>query len=234
MFHVDESADHLHHLHGGVLVDARDAAAASTRLDEIVLQAHLGSLCSWGAELHMTDIISCRKSWRGPLEERSNVVRQAIQVLATHNIEVISHGAELRAVRSRYGDQFDPYRWEFSNLLERLNERLRARDEYAVVIADHHATHRDRLQQDVIDARTGGTGGYRNQVLDRVVDTAHFVDSRLSRMTQLADLVVYTLRRRRSIPVEADQRADALQNELVDLITNAIPDPRAKYNTIRR
>lgn len=234
MFHVDESADQLHHLHSGVLVDARDAAAASKRLDEIVVQAHLDRLCSWGAELHATDIINKRQSWRGPLEERANVIRQALQVLAAHNIEVISHGAELSAVRKRYGDQFDPYLWEFSNLLERLNERLRARDEYAVVIADHHATHRDRLQQNVIDARTRGTGGYRNQVLDRIVDTAHFVDSRLSRMTQLADLVVYTLRRRRSIPVETDQRAEVIQTELVDLIIAAIPDPRAKYNTIRR
>lgn len=37
-------------------------------------------------------------------------------------------------VCKRYGKDFDPYRWEFMNLLERLNERLRARDECAVVM----------------------------------------------------------------------------------------------------
>jgi len=180
MFHVDESADRRYHFHGGVLVDARDAAAASEELDSIVEEAHDAGLCRWNAELHAADIFSARGGWKGPVSDRAAVFRKALEVLKPHNIEVIAHGANLKALRKRYSRSFDPYRWEFSNMLERLNERLRVRDEYAVVIADHHAVHRDRVQQDVIDSRFYGTGGYRHQKLTRIVDTAHFVDSKLS------------------------------------------------------
>lgn len=233
MFHVDESADCSHHFHGGVLLDAADAAIASVELDAIISQAFSAGLCQWDAELHATDIFSGRNDWTGPVEDRAEVFRASLEVLSRHNLEVIAHGAALHSVRKRYGAQHDPYRWEFSNMLERLNERLGDRDEYAVVIADHHACHRDQLQKYVINARLSGTGGYRNQKLERIVDTAHFVDSKLSRMTQLADLVVFILRRRTSIPKEADPRAEALQAELARLVTGAIPDPRLKYMTVR-
>jgi len=52
-------------------------------------------------------------------------------------------------------------------------------------------------------------------------------------MTQLADLVVFTLRRRQSIPVETDPRAEAVQAELVRLVIEAIPDPKGQYRTVR-
>lgn len=233
MFHVDESVDGRHHFHGGVLAEARDAAAAANELDTIVEDANDAGMCKWGAELHAADLFSARNGWKGSVDDRAAVFRKALEVLAPHNIEVIAHGANLRAMRKRYGNGFDPYRWEFSNLLERLNERLRVRDEYAVVIADHHAKHRDQIQKDVIASRSYGTGGYRHQKLTRIVDTAHFVDSRLSRMTQLADLVVFTLRRRETVPTEADRRAEALQAELFRLVHEAIPDPKGQYCTVR-
>lgn len=233
MFHVDESADEHFHFHAGVLVEARDAAKASDRLDDIVEAACDARLCRSNAELHAADIIAGKNGWKGPVDGRIDVMRKALGVLGPHHIEVIAHGADLAKVRKRYGKKFDPYRWEFMNLLERLNERLSARDEYAVVIADQHAQHRERVQKDVIDSRVYGTGGYRNQLLTRIVDTAHFVDSHLSRMTQLADLVVSILRRRASFPTEHDPRAEAVNAELYDLVFDAIPDPKAKYRTVR-
>src|SRR5690606_5275601 len=131
------------------------------------------------AELHADHIFHGRDGWKGSVSDRATVFLKALEVLRRHDIEVIAHGANLRSLRKTYGASFDPYRWEFRNMLERLNERLRTRDEYAVVIADHHAKYRTRIQQDVIDCRSNGTGGYRDQKLTRIVDTAHFVDSRL-------------------------------------------------------
>lgn len=234
MFHVDESADVLNHFHGGVLVDARDAAKASRMLDEIVWDASDKGACRYKAELHAADIVARRGDWRkATIDQAIDVYRRALGVLRTCNVEVIAHGANLSAVQARYGAPFDPYLWEFRNLLERLNERLIALDDYAVVIADHHAAHRNRLQRDVISCREMGTGGYRDQKLLRIVDTAHFVDSRLSRMTQLADLVVFVLRRRRRIPTENDRRAEQAWAELDSLVWRAVPSPTRKYVTVR-
>lgn len=43
--------------------------------------------------------------------------------------------------------------------------------------------------------RRVGTTGYRTQLLDRVVDTVHFVNSAPCPMVQLADVVTYVKRR---------------------------------------
>lgn len=233
MFHVDESADSAHHIHAGVLLEARDAAAASAALDDIVRGAYAAGVCPYDAELHATEIVDAKRGWKGDAGARFAVLEQTLEVLALHNIEVITHGANLRAFEAQYGKDASPYKWEFSNLLERLNERLHARDEYAVVIADQHDQYRDTLQAGVLEMRGYGTGGYRHQKLSRVVDTVHFVDSKLSRMTQLADVVAYVYRRRRSVPTEKDPRAEALAQRLDALITAALPEPKGKFSTIR-
>jgi hypothetical protein len=106
-------------------------------------------------------------------------------------------------------------------------------DDYAVVIADQQHQHRERVQRDVIDCRIHGTSGYRSQKLDRILDTAHFVDSELSRMIQLADMVAFIARRRLSVPTETDSRAEIAMSNLDAKIRAAVPDPKAKYLTIR-
>lgn len=105
-------------------------------------------------------------------------------------------GFDLTRFRKKYGD-LDHYPWAFENLLERLNERLLERGEYAVVIADEQHAYKDELQRQVMLGRQRAPyGGYRAQQLTQVLDTAHFVDSKLSRLTQLADMVAFVVRRR--------------------------------------
>jgi hypothetical protein len=65
----------------------------------------------------------------------ADVFRRALGVLSTNKIEVVAHGARLKAVRKRYGSSFGPYLWEFSNLLERLNERLEPRASACTAVA---------------------------------------------------------------------------------------------------
>jgi hypothetical protein len=156
-----------------------------------------------------------------------------LEVLRDCRIEVIARGADLARFQRSYGAGRTPYRWEFSNLLERLNERLHARDEYGLVIADQQHQYRQSLQRLVIDARRVGTGGYRDQQLDRILDTAHFVDSRLSRMTQLADMVAFLMRRRQSVRQETDARAEAAVSRWLQVIDAAIPEPKGQYFTVR-
>lgn len=69
------------------------------------------------------------------------------------------------------------------------------------------------------------TGGYRRQVLDRVLDAAHLVDSQLSAMTQLADMAAFVHRRRLYIPKENDQRAEAVMSEFHDLVMSGYHTP---------
>ena len=165
--------------------------------------------------------------------DRIELYGKVLDVLSDCGVEVILHGAKIRRLKNRYGPEHDPYWWEFINVLERLNERMRTLDEYAVVIADQQHQHRERVQRDVIDCRVNGTSGYRAQKLDRILDTAHFVDSKLSRMIQLADMTAFITRRRLSVPTESDQRAELAMADLNSKVRSAVPDPKAKYLTIR-
>lgn len=233
LFHVDESRDAKHHFHVGLLVDGADAAKATISLNAVVERANDAGACRWGAELHGQVLFSRRGPWsKATVEQTIDVFEETLQVLGDCSVEVIARGVLLKNFKKRYGST-DPYRWEFMNLLERLNERLRVRREYAVVIADQQHEHRERLQRDVVDAHEFGTGGYRSQKLERVLDTAHFVDSKLSRMTQLADMAAFILRRRASMPTESDARAEAAMSKLHSLVWQCIPQPPGAYYRIR-
>jgi len=232
-FHVDESRDDIHHFHVGLLSDGPGLAGVESALRELVEEAWDRGACRYSAELHAYDIFNFEGDWTKSNAQHSIwVFDEALTLLTQHNVEVIARGAHLPTFRNRYGKAADPFPWNFSNLLERLNERLRARDEYGIVIADEQSEYRDALQRDLENARRYGTGGYRSQTLTRVLDTAHFVDSRLSRMTQLTDMVAYILRRRNG-QREGDERVENSMRRWFELVYASIPQPNGQYYTIR-
>ena len=115
--------------------------------------------------------------------------------------------------------------------LERLNERLKARDEYGLVIADEQHQYGPQLTRLVGQWKDQGTGGYRGQVLSRILDAVHFVDSKVSPMTQLADIAAYVHRRRLFVPTESNPNAEAAMKMLHDLVLVGVPDPTGQYVT---
>ncbi|HMS72365.1 MAG TPA: DUF3800 domain-containing protein [Baekduia sp.] len=233
LFYIDESRDALHHFHLGVLATGSQVAAIEQDLEAIVETAFDAGACRWRAELHGVALFHGNDDWdKATAAQRINVYESALTLLPTHGVEVLARGANLARFAKRYGGG-DPYRWEFSNLLERLNERLRSLDEYGLVIADEQHEYRDILRRDLADSKQSGTGGYRSQRLTRVLDTAHFVDSKLSRTTQLADLIAFIIRRRASCPTESDPRQEAVMSGLFQLVHDAIPDPKGQYYTVR-
>lgn len=234
LFHVDESADTSHHFHVGLLVDGAGAATAASELDDLVERMSDVGACRSRAEMHAKEIFDRKGDWRSASVAQSvTAFRESLAILGQASIEVLARGVDVPRFEQRYGRGADPYRWIFSNLLERLNERLEDRDEYAVVIADHHQ-YRGMLQRDVVDARRVGTGAYRAQRLDRILDTAHFVDSKLSRLTQLADIVAFVARRRHTVATESDPRAEAVMAGLMAQVMAAVPSPSGQYFSVRR
>ena len=234
LFYVDESRDAGHHYQVGLLVDGPQVRAVEAALDDLVVSAFLeGGAEHPRSELHGKDVFHGEKAWqKGPIAQRSTVLENALSLIPQHGVEVIARGADLSRFKKRYPGT-DPYRWEFSNLLERLNERLKELNDYGLVIADQQHDYRALLQQDVADGKQYGTGGYRSQKLVRVLDTAHFVESQLSRLVQLADMAAFVLRRRATIPTERDARLEALMARLFALVEDGIPNPKGQYHTIR-
>jgi hypothetical protein len=224
----------MHHYHVGLLTDGPTTAAVESGMQAIVEQAFDVGACTWKAEVHGVEIFHGNVQWsKGTIEQRIWVFDRVLGLLSAHGVEVIARGANLPRFAANYGAGVDPYTWEFSNLLERLNERLIARGDYGLVIADEQSEHKETLQKQLAYSKEFGTGGYRSQVLERVLDTAHFVASKLSRLTQLADVVAFVLRRRAGRRQEHDARLEAVMQRWAGLIYPAVPDPQGQYHTIR-
>lgn len=231
LFHIDESADGRYHFHLGALADGFQIAAAERDLEKVARDAVDAGLPKVFAELHGAEMAHGGGDWSNvSLPDRLQLLEAALSVIGAYGIELISRGVHLDAFRAKYGPG-SPYTWLFRNLLERLNERLKSRDSYGLVIADEQHQYRHVLLKDLIEGQRYTTPGYRGQRLDRIVDTAHFVDSKLSRMIQLADMAVY-IRRRRERGPEADPRAEAVMARLSGLVSAGVPDPSWQYNTV--
>jgi Protein of unknown function (DUF3800) len=237
LFYVDESRDRGHHYHVGLLAEGYQVAVAEEALDAVVERAYDNGLADYDSELHALDIWNRHRGWARPParstpDQRGAVIEAALTVIVQNRIEVLARGVDMDRFATRYPGG-DPMSWAFSNLLERLNERLHALDDYGLVIVDQHDQYREIMQRDVANAKRRRTGGYRSQQFDRIVDTAHFVDSKLSRMVQAADMAAYVLRRRATIPRENDSRLETLMGRLHSIVEYAVPDPKGQYHSIR-
>lgn len=234
LFFVDESRDSQYHYHLGLLAEGDVAARVEAALNDLSERAiDLGATSRWRPEFHAVDIFHGNGEWtKGTIPLRAQVLEEALETISRFGVEVIARGVNLAAFGKRY-TEVDPYGWEFSNLLERLNERLTALGAYGLVIADQQHEYAEGLRYDLSHAKQYGTGGYRSQKLERIIDTAHFVDSHRSRMVQLADLAAFVLRRRASRCPERDARLEALMSRLATSVEHGVPCPTGQYHTIR-
>lgn len=231
LLYVDESYDDSHYFVVGVLGDGAGIAQAERRLEDVAQAAlNLGYPGGITPELHGSPMMQGTQDWATvQIQDRIDLTDNALESLGLFQMDVFCRGIQMTHFRQRYG-RTSPHPWAFRNLLERLNERLDRLDEYAVVIADQHSQQRT-LKRDLREAQLYGTPGYRRQVLDRIRDTAHFVDSSESRMIQLADLVAY-VRRRRARGTERDTRAELTMRRLYGRLTVAVPEPAGQFDTV--
>ncbi|UDY34032.1 DUF3800 domain-containing protein [Dermatobacter hominis] len=235
LFHIDESIEsNRFHVHLGLLADGPGVAGATTRLETLADQVRQQqALVPYPLEFHGYEMLQRVGAWSWfSYAEIFGFYEEALRALQLFDIEVIIRAADLDAVSRRRGASFDVYEPMFSNLLERLNERCRNRCEHGLVVADEQQQYGPVLQKLLYRWQRTGTGGYRAQVLDRVLDAAHFVDSKLSRMIQLADLAAYVERRRRATPHESHSQAEAAMARFHQMVTAAVPSPQGQYRTL--
>ena len=232
LFHVDESIQaKRYHVHLGTLADGAQVAAFEKKLDALRWDANDAGAIGL-PEFHGYEMLQSQGDWGSvSVGDAINLAKGSLEMIGTLGIEIIIRAADLPTVRQRRGEDTDIYKWMFSNLLERLNERLKARDEYGLVIADEQHQYGPQLTRLVGQWKDQGTGGYRGQVLSRILDAVHFVDSKVSPMTQLADIAAYVHRRRLFVPTESNPNAEAAMKMLHDLVLVGVPDPTGQYVT---
>ena len=184
---------------GGVAVFERGIYHAIKALDDVVESYQLGGSCH-DIELHGTDMYGGRTlPWR-PIKraEREKMIGDALGVIQTQRNAMRLFGV---AVHKASIAPRDPIEFAFEEICNRFNlflARTNNRDtrssqaQRGMVIMDE-MRHEQPLQALARHFRLNGTrwGALRN-----MAEVPLFVDSRASRLVQLADLVAYALWRR--------------------------------------
>jgi Protein of unknown function (DUF3800) len=250
LFYVDESADAHHHLHLGLLADGDQTACAEVALHQVRVEVlallkerrdktgHstylVPGLATHDLELHAYEILGGKGVWEQlTVDQRISIMDRILAVLTSCGVEVIYRGTAILNFEADRGTHEEPHRLMFSNLLERLNERSQERGHRSLVIADENHAKEAALRQQLTGGQRWGTSGYRGQVLTHIIDTVHFVDSKLSSMVQLADAAAFIVRKQLG-PSPKDARAQEVFERQAAVVFNAVPAPQGKYGTIWR
>ncbi|MEU8009106.1 DUF3800 domain-containing protein [Micromonospora parva] len=213
--YVDESYNRELYYIAALLCPDVEAISLTRALDAVVSRAAELHGIAPDTELHGHDIFQAKGPWEHFAKMprvRIGVYNEAFQAIGEHDIKIIIRGVNSRRLRERYNAADDPHSVVLGQLLERVDEYVSRRDEYALVIADEVAQP-GLYRTDLSLYQQRGLWGESSRKLTRIVDTLHFAPSAASRLVQAADLIAF-LHRRIETQTAPDERARRANNVL--------------------
>lgn len=189
--------DENHFVMSGVCVAENAIRHLITELDETVSET-LGLADSTAMELHGSPLWGGRGEWRKiPPDSRKTLLAKALQTVngpSRYNIRLF--GAAVGKVAVSPEDPvehaYEQLVTRFDKFLTRVGNRPKATRQRGLIVVDK-SRYEDTLQAMAQQHRRDGTSWGKLRNLSEV---PLFVDSRASRLIQLADLVSYALWRR--------------------------------------
>ena len=187
------NVDFHHRLLGGVSVFEAQSHWITVELDKL---AESISENPHGVEFHASETYARRSApWKGmKQEEARGTIKSVLQVLARSYDTARAFACVVH--KASFPNQ-DPMEIAFEDLCQRFDLYLRrlrtAGDNQRGLVILDNSTHETTLQQMAVGFRTLGT---QWGVIQTLADTPLFVDSRASRVIQLADHVAYAVFRR--------------------------------------
>ena len=176
---------------GGVSVFEAQAHWFTQQLDELAQTVHPAE--PYSVEFHASEIFGRRtRPWRGmDPDEAKGVIKAVLDVLRRSYDSARAFACAVH--KASYPDR-DPMELAFEDLCSRFDmyfNRLRAEGDRqrGLLILDESA-HKTTLQRMAREFRTLGT---QWGVIRNLADTPLFIDSRASRLVQLADHVAYAV-----------------------------------------
>ncbi len=193
LLYVDESGTtsdpkQIFFILAGVSIHETQGFWLSSELDKIA--ARFNPAAPSTVELHGSPMLKGRSFWRQfPVSERIKAIKDALSILAT------SHGGNrifACAIRKSSVSPKDPVELAFEQLASRFDYYLnrlfkRGNPSRGIIIFDK-STYETTIQNLATDFRNIG---HTWNVIRNLAEVPLFIDSRASRLTQLADLVAY-------------------------------------------
>jgi hypothetical protein len=178
----------------GVVVDEGAVAALSAGLSEIE-QQHCSVVGVSTREFHGTDLWHGSGRWAGlSPDQRMAIYEDAIALLSSLRIWVSYSSIHKQRLEERWGSGAadNAYVLALQFLLEKIDPLWGTKK---IVVADEAKEHELRAIGMVANLQTVGYGAISGAQLTNVIDTIHFVDSRVSAGVQMADLIAFLFQR---------------------------------------
>lgn len=181
------------------------------------------------AELHGSELFGGEGPWRGITpSERIRVYEEALMLLGDNGCEIAHASVDKRKMYSINRRDLHPHILAFQFLAEKLQRHVRSQNDpmkqRALIVADE-SDENNHYQLQLLRSMQDGSGGIGKSIaLTNIVDTVHFVESRVNRGVQLVDLVAYALNRSRRIweKREAGDSVSAGDDALEEMVEDLI------------
>lgn len=146
-------------------------------------------------EIHAYDIFHGKGPWRGMhARQRVSVFHRALGVIEAHKPKLVVVRIDEAGFYRRYWDVFSLRECALTLMFEQLDilaEEIGCRIELIVDEGEGQKAANDALGE----YKLHGTFGFRHSKLDNLVQPISFVDSSQTPLIQVADLILYVLRR---------------------------------------
>ncbi len=198
LLYVDESGStidpkQIFFVLAGICIFERQGYWISEELDKIAARFNPGDPNS--VELHGSPMLNGRAFWRQfPLPDRIKAIKDSLEVLAKSNA---SHRVFACVIRKSVVSPKDPVEVAFEQVVSRFDYYLKrlhkSGDTQRGIIIFDKSTYETTIQTLATDFRKIG---HTWDVLRNLAEVPLFIDSRASRLIQLADLVAYSIFRK--------------------------------------
>jgi len=198
LLYADESGSsndpkQIHFVIAGISVFERQGFWICNQLDEIASKINPADPSS--VELHGSPMFGGKAIWRKiPKDQRIETIKEALRVFANSHESNRMFGC---IVRKSVISPNDPVEFAFEQLSSRFDYYLRrlhkSGDSQRGIIIFDKSTYETTIQNLATDFRTIG---HSWEVIRNLAEVPLFIDSRASRLIQLADLIAYALFRK--------------------------------------
>lgn len=210
MCYVDESSRKSPDAYyvGALVVDAGQVRAIERSLDAVMelVTAQWPNVAP-DTEFHGYDMFQGKEAWKGvPPHLLAWASQQAVEAICGHQPWFAIHGVETNRLQNKYGvNAYEPHEVALSQLLMKVQKKLRRKGHEIMVFADEHHLAADSRTR-FTELRNGAVKGLSDQPLDIYLDTMYFGPSKNSRLLQAVDLLTY-FRQRASHETERHPQA---------------------------
>ncbi|WP_153798916.1 DUF3800 domain-containing protein [Foetidibacter luteolus] len=197
LLYADESGSssdpkQIHFVLAGICVYERQSFWLASELDKIASRFNPSDPLS--VELHGNPMFGGKNYWRRiPRDERVQAIKDSLSLIASHNLNRV-FGC---VVRKSVVSPKDPVEFAFEQLASRFDYFLRrlhnSGDTQRGIIIFDKSTYESTIQNLATYFRTTG---HSWDILRNLAEVPLFIDSKASRLIQLADLVAYAILRK--------------------------------------